>query len=49
MKFGIKRKILFMNICVLIIAIAGIYVVTIYELYTRIINNSIDMLKKRKL
>ena len=46
MKFGIKRKILFMNICVLIIAIVGIYVVTIYELYTRITNNSIEMLKK---
>lgn len=46
MKFGIKRKILFMNIAVLILSIAGIYVVTIYELYTRITNNSIDMLKK---
>ncbi|SFC43407.1 sensor histidine kinase [Clostridium uliginosum] len=46
MKFGIKRKILLMNITVLVIAIVGIYVVTIYNLYSRIINNSIDMLKK---
>ncbi|NFN95100.1 HAMP domain-containing histidine kinase [Clostridium botulinum] len=46
MNWGIKGKIVIMNIFILIIAILSIYVVTIYTLYSRVINNSIDMLKK---
>lgn len=46
MKLGIKRKILIMNIAVIILSISGMCVVTVYELYTRITNNSIDMLRK---
>ncbi|NFG62355.1 MULTISPECIES: HAMP domain-containing sensor histidine kinase [unclassified Clostridium] len=46
MNLGIKGKIVIMNIVVLIIAILSIYAVTIYTLYSRVINNSIDMLKK---
>ncbi|EES48058.1 HAMP domain-containing histidine kinase [Clostridium botulinum] len=46
MNWGIKGKIVIMNIFILIIAILSIYVVTIYTLYSRVINNSIDMLRK---
>ncbi|WP_315078043.1 HAMP domain-containing sensor histidine kinase [uncultured Clostridium sp.] len=46
MNLGIKGKIVMMNIFILIIAILSIYVVTIYTLYSRVINSSIDMLKK---
>ena len=46
MNLGIKGKIVIMNIVVLIIAILSIYAVTIYTLYSRVINNSIDMLRK---
>ncbi|NFV57667.1 HAMP domain-containing histidine kinase [Clostridium botulinum] len=46
MNWGIKGKTVIMNIFILIIAILSIYVVTIYILYSRVINNSIDMLKK---
>ncbi|GAA0078162.1 HAMP domain-containing sensor histidine kinase [Clostridium sp. CTA-5] len=46
MKLGIKKKILLINITVLIMAIIGIYLVTIYILYSKIINSSIETLKK---
>lgn len=46
MSLGIKGKIVIMNIFILIVAILSIYVVTIYTLYSKVMNNSIDMLKK---
>ena len=46
MKIGIKKKIVIMNISVLIPVIFLISIVTIYNLHTKIIKNSIDVLKK---
>lgn len=46
MRTGIKKKIVIMNIAVLIPVIILICVITIYNLHVKIINNSIEMLKK---